>query len=251
MMNQNNLSGKDLLAFQAISAFVIEATKVAGKMQRSLQLYNRLIDKTSFSHTEAITKHINSFRNFCRENQEALKSQNIDQLKTHVIEYSPRVFINVRLLLMNSEENSEIIWQHLMTIGAIVFPQAKLKEVLAKKVQEEEERKSSDEEDGAGAEDDFLADIMSKVENSVDPSSTNPADALSQMMSGGMMTDLMSSMTGGMQDGSLDLGKMMGSLQKMVGKLQDTEGAPPELKAMTGNLTKMLDNAKLQVDNTD
>jgi hypothetical protein len=92
---------------------------------------------------------------------------------------------------------------------------------------------------------------MSKVENSVDPSSTNPADALSQMMSGGMMTDLMSSMTGGMQDGSLDLGKMMGSLQKMVGKLQDTEGAPPELKAMTGNLTKMLDNAKLQVDNTD
>jgi hypothetical protein len=250
MMNQDNLSGKDLLAFQAISAFVIEATKVAGKMQRSLQLYNRLIDKTSFSHVEAITKHINSFRNFCSENQEALQSQNIDKLKTHVIEYSPRVFINVRLLLMNSEENSEIIWQHLMTIGAIVFPQAKLKEVLAKKVQEEEERKSSSDEE-AGAEDDFLANIMAKVENSVDPSSTNPADALSQMMSGGMMTDLMSSMTGGMQDGSLDLGKMMGSLQKMVGKLQDTEGAPPELKAMTGNLTKMLDNAKLQVDNTD
>lgn len=247
-MNHDNLSGNDLLSFQAISAFVIEATKVAGKMQRSLQLYNRLIEKTNISHVEAITKHIKSFKDFCCDNQEALKSQNINLLKSNVIEYSPRVFINIRLLLINSEENTDIIWQHLMTIGAIVFPQSKLKEALKEKEIRETKKSLSDRE---GAEDDFLSNIMSKVENSVDPNSTNPADALSQMMSGGIMADLMSSMTGGMQDGSLDLGKMMGSLQKMVGKLQDTEGAPPELKAMTGNLTQLLDNAKSQVNNKD
>jgi hypothetical protein len=53
-----------------------------------------------------------------------------------------------------------------------------------------------------------------------------------------------------MQDGSLDLGKLMGSLQKMVGKLQDTDDAPPEIKAMTGNLNQMLDTAKQQINNS-
>jgi len=34
----------------------------------------------------------------------------------------------------------------------------------------------------------------------------------------------------------------------MVGKLSDTDDAPPEIKAMTGNLTQMLDTAKQQID---
>ena len=97
-------------------------------------------------------------------------------------------------------------------------------------------------------EDDFLSNIMNKVESSVDPNTDNPTAALGQIMSGGLMTDLMGSMTSGMQDGSLDLGKLMGSLQKMVGKLSDTDDAPPEIKAMTGNLTQMLDTAKQQID---
>jgi hypothetical protein len=55
-------------------------------------------------------------------------------------------------------------------------------------------------------------------------------------------------MTQGMQDGSLDLGKMMGSLQKMVGQLEQTSDAPPELRQMTGNLNQMINTAKDQVE---
>ena len=91
---------------------------------------------------------------------------------------------------------------------------------------------------------------MTKVESSVDPNTSDPSAALGQIMSGGLMSDLMGSMTSGMQDGSLDLGKLMGSLQKMVGKLQDTDDAPPEIKAMTGNLNQMLDTAKQQINNS-
>ncbi len=246
-MESNKLTANELLAFQAISSFVSEANSVGGSTQKSLQLYNRLIQKTQIGHTDAIHKHLNAFKKFCQDNQEALKEQEVDKLANNIIEYSSRVYINVRLLLLNSKENSSAIWQHIITIGAIVYPQAKLKKVL-KEQQEVAASNNSLVFDGDTPEDDFLSNIMNKVESSVDPNTDNPTAALGQIMSGGLMTDLMGSMTSGMQDGSLDLGKLMGSLQKMVGKLSDTDDAPPEIKAMTGNLTQMLDTAKQQID---
>lgn len=249
-MESTKLTANELLAYQAISSFVSEANAVGGSTQKSLQLYNRLIQKTQISHVEAIKKHIDAFKKFCQDNQEALKEQEIDKLNTKVIEYSPRVYINVRLLLVNSKENASAIWQHIITIGAIVYPKAKLKKVLKEKQEQQKQTSTEHVFDGDTPEDDFLSNIMTKVESSVDPNTSDPSAALGQIMSGGLMTDLMGSMTSGMQDGSLDLGKLMGSLQKMVGKLQDTEDAPPEIKAMTGNLNQMLDTAKQQIDNS-
>ena len=45
-MESNKLTANELLAFQAISSFVSEANSVGGNTQKSLQLYNRLIQKT-------------------------------------------------------------------------------------------------------------------------------------------------------------------------------------------------------------
>jgi len=250
-MESTKLTANELLAYQAISSFVSEANAVGGSTQKSLQLYNRLVQKTQISHVEAIKKHIDAFKKFCQDNQEALKEQEIGSLNTNVIEYSSRVYINFRLLLINSKENASAIWQHIITIGAIVYPQAKLKKVLKEKQEQQKESSSKDPIfDGDTPEDDFLSNIMTKVESSVDPNTSDPSAALGQIMSGGLMSDLMGSMTSGMQDGSLDLGKLMGSLQKMVGKLQDTDDAPPEIKAMTGNLNQMLDTAKQQINNS-
>ena len=222
------------------------------RLKRGIPLqWTEQIQKTQISHVEAIKKHIDAFRNFCQDNQEALKEQEIGSLNTKVIEYSPRVYINFRLLLINSKENTSAIWQHIITIGAIVYPQAKLKKVLKEKQEQQKESSSKDPIfDGDTPEDDFLSNIMTKVESSVDPNTSDPSAALGQIMSGGLMSDLMGSMTSGMQDGSLDLSKLMGSLQKMVGKLQDTDDAPPEIKAMTGNLNQMLDTAKQQINNS-
>jgi len=250
-MESTKLTATALLAYQAISSLVSEANAVGGSTQKSLQLYNRLVQKTQISHVEAIKKHIDAFKKFCQDNQEALKEQEIGSLNTNVIEYSSRVYINFRLLLINSKENASAIWQHIITIGAIVYPQAKLKKVLKEKQEQQKESSSKDPIfDGDTPEDDFLSNIMTKVESSVDPNTSDPSAALGQIMSGGLMSDLMGSMTSGMQDGSLDLGKLMGSLQKMVGKLQDTDDAPPEIKAMTGNLNQMLDTAKQQINNS-
>ncbi len=55
-MDSTKLTANELLAYQAISSFVSEANAVGGSTQKSLQLYNRLIQKTQISHTEAIKK---------------------------------------------------------------------------------------------------------------------------------------------------------------------------------------------------
>lgn len=251
-MSKNILTSKELLAFQAISQFISDADAVGGSTQRSLQLYTRLIDKTTLSSVEAIKKHISGFFRFCSENRESLKKQDVSILNTNVIEYSPRVYINIRLLIKNSSsEDQEAIWQHLLTISAIVDPDGKMKEILSEKAKSEEKSELDSiitlESDGS-AEDDFIQNIMKKVEGSVDPNSTDPSAALGQIMTGGLMTDMMSSMTQGMQNGNLDLGKMMGSLQKMVGQLEHTSDAPPELRQMTGNLNQMINTAKNQVE---
>ena len=251
-MNKNTLISKELLAFQAISQFVVDANEVGGSTQRSLQLYSRLIEKTNLTSREAIKKHISGFLRFCLENRESLKTQQIESLDPTTVEYSPRVYINIRLLLKNSSgEDQEAIWNHLMTISAIVDPEAKMKEVLTEKAKIEQKSENdtiiSLNSDGS-AEDDFIQNIMTKVETSVDPNSTDPSAALGQIMTGGLMTDMMSSMTQGMQNGSLDLGKMMGSLQKMVGQLEQTSDAPPELRQMTGNLNQIINTAKDQVE---
>ena len=48
-MDSTKLTANELLAYQAISSFVSEANAVGGSTQKSLQLYNRLIQKTQIS----------------------------------------------------------------------------------------------------------------------------------------------------------------------------------------------------------
>lgn len=250
---ENNLSASQLLAFQAISSFVSEANKVGGKTQKSLQLYNRLIEKTNISHKEAISKHITAFKKFVVANVDALKAQDVSKLSKTTIDYSDRVFINVRLLLVNSTDNENIIWTHLITIGAIVHPKANLKEILKEQKEAEPEQSEqleiSDILDSDGSpESDVIANMMNKVQMSADPNTTDPNQAMQQLMSGGGLMDMVKDMTTGMQNGDLDIGKMLGSLQKMTQKLGDMDGAPPEIQAMTGNLNQMINNVSQKVN---
>ena len=48
------LTGNELLAFQAITGFVEAANEQFRVSQKSLSLYARLIEKTTFKHTDVI-----------------------------------------------------------------------------------------------------------------------------------------------------------------------------------------------------
>lgn len=242
------LTGTDLLAFKAISNFIQDLSTFSSK-QRSLALYVRLIEKTQIIHEEAIEKHIVTFKNFCISNRSSIIERN-PKFEKSTVSYSDRVFINLKHLISVVEKgDQEAIWEHLATISAIVDPAGKARTLLKNNTKNDIKKSGTENSSSENQEVNFITDMISKVEENLDPTSADPTQAIGNMMSSGVMTDLMKSMSSGMQDGSLDLGKLMGSLQGMVGQLQENPDMPPELKNMTGNLSNIIGSAQEQVSN--
>ena len=200
-----NSSNHNLITFKAISTFVTELSEIFSEKNHSLKLYSRLIIKTTLSHETAIKKHIESFRIFCFDNRDAVENKNAELFTNPIVEYSSKVFIDFSNIFKEADfETKNIIWKHLLTISALVDPAGKAREIL----------KNSKESKEAN----FLSDILEKVETNVTPNS-NPLEAVSSIMSSGIFTELISNMNNGIQDGSLDLGKLMGTVQQMCTSL--------------------------------
>lgn len=198
-----------LITFKAISNFTSCLNEVFGSNNRALKLYAHLISKTTLAHDVPIQKHINVVREFCVANREAILSKNSTKINGE-IKYSQRVYIDIKNIIKESDSDTEeIIWKHLLTLSALTDPAAKAKELL------KETSKTS-----AANEADFLTDIIGKVEQHVDPNA-NPMEAVSSIMKSGIFTELVGGMGNGLQDGSLDLNKLMGTVQKMVGTLNE------------------------------
>ena len=68
-------SDEIILCFKAISDFTTELGELFSKKQHSLQLYCRLISKTTIVHDESIKRHVNAFRIYCNNNREAIMNK--------------------------------------------------------------------------------------------------------------------------------------------------------------------------------
>ena len=201
-----------LVSFKAISNFTTSLEEVFGKDQRSLKLYVHLINKTTLSHEKAISKHIEAFRTFCTANRDALEHKDASKLVVTKISYSERVYINFsRIFNSADKDTSEVIWKHLLTIAALVDPTGKARQIL---------KDTAKNGSGPALEANFLSDIIGKVEEHVDPNA-NPMEAVASIMKSGVFAELVGGMGNGLQDGSLDLGKLMGTVQNMVTSLRN------------------------------
>jgi hypothetical protein len=204
------MTDTSLITFKAISNFTKDLGDMFSSNQHSLKLYCHLINKTTLSHDKAIKKHIDAFRDFCIENRDHIASKNYSKFTKTSIIYSTNVFIDLDAIFkLADKETQQVIWKHVLVISALVDPAGKAKEILK--------------QTATGKEGDFLTDIISKVEQHVDPNS-NPMEAVSNIMKSGVFTDIISSMQDGMGNGSLDLGKLMNSVQTMVTTLNGQTG---------------------------
>lgn len=218
-----------LLAFKSISKFINDLSEMFGENQRQLQLYSFLLSRTTLAHETAILKHTDIFRTFCVENRDAISGMEKSKLANPNIYYSEKVNIDMdEIFALADVSTTKTIWKHLLTISAIVDPTGEARKVL-------KEVKSQ------GNETNFLSDMMDKIEKNVD-SNANPMEAISSMMSSGIFTEMIGGMGNGLQDGSLDLGKLMGTVQKMVSKMSpdaesslDLEGLMNTMKKSTAN----------------
>lgn len=222
-----------LIAFKTISNFVNDLASVFGKKNHSLKLYRRLINKAQITHDKAIKKHLDAYSKFCVANREAILEQDETKLIEPKINYSDKVFIDMSKIFPESDkETKPVIWQHILTISAILDPHNKAKEVL-KKVTEK----------STGTEADFLNGLMDKIQQS--GAGNNPMEAVGSILQGGGINDLVNSM----QSGDFDIGKLVGMVQGMVGNLNEQAGDDPEAQkamGMINGLSGMLANMSNQ-----
>lgn len=230
-----NNSDFNLITFKAISDFTNQLGEIFTTKDKnhSLKLYEHLLNKTTLTHTKAINKHIEVFREFCISNREAITSKNKSKLVQNKVSYSKRVYIDFANIFKESDdETTNVIWKHLLTISALVDPAGKAKKVL----QESKDTKEAN----------FLSEIINKVETNVNPNA-NPLEAVSSIMSSGVFNELITGMNSGIQNGDLDLGKLMGTVQSMcstlTGEMNNSsdsgEGGNPMNNILSGLMKNM------------
>ena len=214
------LNDSSVLMFKAISSFIHDLNEIYGKSQKSLCLDAALIEKTGLVHEERIKKHIKCFHDLVVENDEGIINKDIQIFNTHIIRYSEKVFIDLKDIFKLAEKNvSDIqeIWKHLLTLSALMNPVSQAKKVL-----------QTDQEKEQNTEDNFLSGLIDKIGKHVDPSSSNPMESMSSLMSSGVFNEIMTSMNDGINDGKLDMQSMVGGLQKMIGSLSDMIQTPQQ-----------------------
>jgi hypothetical protein len=212
----------NIITFKAICTFVNDLSEIFGNENHSLKLYDRLIKKTTLSHDKAINKHISAFKSFCKVNREAILNKDITKIKKNLIEYSSRVYIDMASIFRSADKDTiDIIWNHFLTISAFVDPASKAKEILKKNSTNTKET-------------DFLSNIINQVEDKIDPNSSNPLQAVSSILSSGVLNDLVSNMNTGVKNGELNIPNLIGTVEKMCSSFM-----PPNPDGTKNNLDLM------------
>ena len=130
-----------------------------------------------------------------------------------IIKYgsSKNVYLEIQKYLYKANvDNREIIRQHLMTISTIIEPsEAPLAELDA--TAPFLERLGID--DGS-KEGNFVTGIMQKAKSVMENVETDdPMAAIVGLLSSGLVTDMMKGLQNGVQDGTMNMSKLIGSMQ--------------------------------------
>jgi hypothetical protein len=192
--------------FNQIVTFVDDLATEFGTKQHSLILYNRLLSKTKLEHQDSVKKHIKAFENFTNKNRLAILDKDVTKFVDTKILYSVKVHIKMDEIFKMADTNtSNNIWKYLLVITRMINPADTAVLKLLEKVNEEKSNESN-----------FLTNIISDIEKHVDPNTTDPMAAIMGLVSSGAFTNIISTMSASVEDGSIDMNKLFGSVQGMM-----------------------------------
>ena len=224
--------GENMKLYKCIKTYVNNLDECYGEDLVNIRLYNNLLKKTTSSHTEAINKHIKLFSDFCDVNEKIILDNEYNNLVNSKIKFTENVYLDVNEILEMCDDDSEKknMWKHLQLMCSVNNPSINAKEILFKK---------------ETSETNFLKNMMDKVESSVDNmDSSNPMEAITGMMSSGVFSELVGSMTSGLQSGDLNIGNLLGTVNEMVGSMNIDEGGVPNNNQGTSEVPKKKRNRK-------
>lgn len=248
-----------LVAFKAICNFVKDLNFAFGDRLPPLQLYAHLLEKTGLIHEEPIRKHVAIFQEFVDTNEEGILQKSISLLqKHHILRYSDKVYINLNAIIQLSEpEDITTLWTHLLAITAILRPQTQARDLLRRHHREAQLLRESaivpgtsppgtssappsqqdDDEEGAdpfqnigGLLQSLLGGLgnlgaSSGGDGNAGATPPNPMDMIGSLMN----SPALSAMMKNLNEGDLDMPKLVDGMQKTLSTLQTVlqNVAPP------------------------
>jgi len=194
------LTDTDFKCFRVIIDFVNDLGKEFGPVQKSLALYTRIISHTNFSHTAAIERHNEAFNKFIRSNQDAIETSDVSKLSDDHIVYSDNIFISMKPILNIADEaTKKVIWQHLLTIYGVMYPDSNAKELL---------KKMKD----SNPESDLIQTIVNQITPHLDEAnSDNPMSAIMGLVSSGAFTKVIETLQTNVDSGNVDMASLIGT----------------------------------------
>ncbi len=208
-MSSNNESPSPLVGLSAIVEFV-ETLRRTQSLQayRNVHMYSLLLKKTSVVHTQSIARHIEAFRRFLSTHPAAVESRNASLLtagSSSRIEYSDRIFICMRHIWATcNREEGETIWRSLVQVQAAIY-KGSSGGVFSKS----SSAASPPDATGTDNEEKFLQGMMDRIQETVPAHSTNPTEVITNLMSTGMLTKLVSDMDEGVRTRKVDMNKLL------------------------------------------
>jgi hypothetical protein len=224
-MNESAIELNHVYAFKTILNFVTSLKDYFGTKNKPLAMYHRLLSTTKFDEDDLIKERIDPFKIFVHKNRSAILSQDDSLFVTTQILLTDRIHVDiVHFIEKADDDTTPIIWKHLLAISAILDPAANAKEFLTK----------SNTNEG-----NFLQSMMSTIEQSfqsqgVDPAGENPMALLQSVLKSDMIGNMMNSMNENVENGNIDIGALMGSMQQMMGSMGAGGEGGPDIMSMIG-----------------
>ena len=90
------MEDNNLLVFKIITKIVSQINDMCGENHINIQLYNRLLEKTTLTNTTSIEKHISIFKEFCVSNNESIINRNYNEFESEGVNFSDNIYINFK-----------------------------------------------------------------------------------------------------------------------------------------------------------
>jgi hypothetical protein len=224
-------SDDNLKIYSKILAFVSDLKNVV--QDEPVQLYYKLLKKTPIGNTNAIARHLQIFRDWCAKNSDAIVEGDLSKLTEEGVLFSKTVYIPVRkIALSNDSDTCEAIIRHLQLIHLLMDPS---KSSLISALTSKKDVQPPGEKEGK-----FIDNFMHKIESAFsDKEFTDPMSATMHMLSSGIFNDMVQSLSSEVNEGGLDLNKLLGGVQGMMGDLSNDPATASTMNSMMALMGSM------------
>jgi hypothetical protein len=221
--------------FVAISAFINELWEQFGdtKNPTPLGLYKRLLHHIKFTEIDSIMKSVKGFEKFLKPYTDIILSGKLDAIPSDSkIEYgdSGKVYIDIgKIIHKTDEETRRNIQQHLIAIDVILHPNKEKIDAFEKILQEPVSDQEFLKVDTSTNEGKFINNIMQRSKKSMENvDADNPMAAMFSIFQSGVVQEMVSGLSQGVESGQMDMKKLLGTMQDALGSIIPSKEPPKE-----------------------